>query len=87
MSDQAAAHGFAEMQQLNSTDSYSTSSESKSWKEKTWKEKRKTRFCGIPFWWILLSLCVLAFIAIVLGASIGGIFAGARKEAVKAVTK
>lgn len=87
MSDQAAAHGFAEMQQLNSTDSYSTSSENKSWKEKTWKEKRKTRFCGIPFWWILLSLCVLAFIAIVLGASIGGIFAGARKEAVKAVTK
>jgi len=87
MSDQAAAHGFAEMQQLNSTDSYGASSEAKSWKEKTWKEKRKTRFCGIPFWWILLSLCVLAFIAIVLGASIGGIFAGARKEAVKAVTK
>jgi hypothetical protein len=87
MSDQAAAHGFAEMQQLNSTDSYSTPSENKSWKEKTWKEKRKTRFCGIPFWWILLSLCVLAFIAIVLGAAIGGIFAGARKEAVKAVTK
>ncbi|THY84239.1 hypothetical protein D6C93_08600 [Aureobasidium pullulans] len=84
MSDQADAHGFAEMQQLNSIDSNDTPSEAKSWSEKSWKEKRKTRFCGIPFWWILLSLCVLAFIAIVLGAAIGGIFASARKEAEKA---
>jgi len=44
----------------------------KRWREKTWKEKRKTKFCGIPFWWILLSLCVLAFIAAVLGGAIGG---------------
>ncbi|KAI5246253.1 hypothetical protein E4T42_06465 [Aureobasidium subglaciale] len=85
MSDQTTMHGFAEMQQLNSS-SYSdpTPSEAKSWSEKSWKEKRKTRFCGVPFWWILLSLCVLAFIAIVLGAAVGGIFASARKEAEKA---
>jgi len=44
----------------------------KSWSEKSWKEKRKTRFCGIPFWWILLSLSVTAFIAAVLGGVIGG---------------
>ncbi|KAG9604082.1 hypothetical protein KCU86_g5935, partial [Aureobasidium melanogenum] len=88
MSDQATTRGgFTEMQQLNSTDSEATPSENKSWSEKSWKEKRKTRFCGIPFWWILLSLCVLAFIAIVLGAAIGGIFASARKSAVKATTK
>ena len=49
----------------------------KSWKEKTWKEKRKTRFCGIPFWWILLALCVLGFIAAVLGGVIGGYVSGA----------
>lgn len=85
MSDQAAAHDLAEMQQLHSTESSSTSSDNKSWKDKTWKEKRKTRFCGVPFWWILLSLCVIAFIAIVLGAAIGGIFAGAKKQAEKAV--
>jgi hypothetical protein len=80
MSDQADA----EMQQLTSTDPDGSSSEKKSWNEKSWKEKRKTRVCGIPFWWILLSLCVLAFISIVLGAAIGGIFASARKEAEKA---
>lgn len=84
MSDQTAAHGLAEMQQVDSVDSDTTSSANKSWHEKSWKEKRKTRFCGVPFWWILLSLCVLAFIAIVLGAAIGGIFASARKQAEKA---
>ncbi|KAK4570352.1 hypothetical protein LTR86_002432 [Recurvomyces mirabilis] len=44
----------------------------KSWSEKSWKEKRKTKFCGIPFWWILLSVSVVVFIATVLGGVIGG---------------
>ena len=43
----------------------------KSWKEKSWKEKRKTRFCGVPFWWYLLSVGVILFIAMVLGSVIG----------------
>lgn len=50
----------------------------KSWSEKNWKEKRKTKFCGIPFWWILLALCVLAFIAAVIGGVIGGFVAGGK---------
>ncbi|CAK3815352.1 hypothetical protein DOTSEDRAFT_73851 [Lecanosticta acicola] len=50
----------------------------KTWSEKTWKEKRKTKFCGIPFWWILLALCVLGFIGAVLGGVLGGFIAGGR---------
>lgn len=50
----------------------------KSWKEKTWKEKRKTRVCGIPFWWILLGVCVLTFITAVLGGVVGGFVAGGK---------
>lgn len=69
---------FASMEQMESNDSLN--SMPKSWKEKSWKEKRKTKFCGIPFWWILLSLCVLAFIAVVLGGAIGG-FMGSQKKA------
>lgn len=60
-----------------------TTSTDKTWKEKSWKEKRKTRFCGIPFWWILLTLSVLAFIALVLGAVIGGFMGGQRHESKK----
>ena len=82
MSDRAAIQGFSEMQQMDSNDSAEApSSNNKSWSEKSWKEKRKTRFCGIPFWWLLLSFCVVAFIAIVLGASIGGFMANAKKHA------
>lgn len=44
----------------------------KSWSEKSWREKRKTRFCGIPFWAFLVALGCLTFIAVVLGAVIGG---------------
>ncbi|KAF2167186.1 hypothetical protein M409DRAFT_66220 [Zasmidium cellare ATCC 36951] len=54
----------------------STFDEKKSWKEKSWKEKRKTRFCGIPLWWILLGVAVLTFIGAVLGGVIGGFVAG-----------
>ncbi|GAB7351414.1 hypothetical protein MBLNU459_g2085t2 [Dothideomycetes sp. NU459] len=74
---QSAGHGFSSMEQMDSNDSVDSST--KSWKEKTWKEKRKTKFCGIPFWWILLSGCVLAFVAIVLGATIGA-FLGSQKK-------
>ncbi|TKA71698.1 hypothetical protein B0A55_07146 [Friedmanniomyces simplex] len=43
--------------------------------EKTWKEKRKTRFCGVPFWWLLLGASVVTFIAAVLAGVIGGFLA------------
>lgn len=49
---------------------------SKSWSEKSWKEKRKTKFCGIPFWWFLLALGVLGFMGVVLGGVIGGFVEG-----------
>lgn len=62
----------------SSSDDSSIRAAKKEWKEKTWKEKRKTRFCGIPFWWILLSACVLAFVAAVLGGVIGGFVAGGK---------
>ena len=58
---------------VGDADSYQETAHSKkSWSEKSWKEKRKTRICGIPFWWILLSICVVGFVAAVLGGVIGG---------------
>lgn len=71
---------FSSMEQMESNDSINSSA--KSWREKSWKDKRKTKFCGVPFWWILLTLCVLAFIAVVLGGAIGG-FMGSQKKAGK----
>ncbi|KAK0328468.1 hypothetical protein LTR82_000399 [Friedmanniomyces endolithicus] len=53
----------------------------KSWKEKTWKEKRKTRFCGVPFWWLLLGASVATFITAVLAGVIGGFFAHEKEKA------
>ncbi|CAK1360124.1 hypothetical protein CB0940_06226 [Cercospora beticola] len=54
----------------------------KTWKEKSWKEKRKTRMCGfgkfkgVAFQWILVVICVLVFVAALLGGVIGGFVAG-----------
>ncbi|GAM91472.1 hypothetical protein ANO11243_095230 [Dothideomycetidae sp. 11243] len=48
------------------------SHEPKTWREKSWKEKRKTKFCGIPFGWIVLAISVIVFITVVCGAAIGG---------------
>ena len=48
----------------------------KSWSEKSWKEKRKTKFCGVPFLWIVIVLASLAFITALLGGVIGGFVAG-----------
>jgi len=77
----AAAVGFSNMEEMDS--SHSLDSSAKSWNEKTWKEKRKTKFCGVPFWWLLLSGCVVAFIAIVLGGAIGGFLTFQKKHAPK----
>jgi hypothetical protein len=60
--------------------SSTTSASEKSWKEKTWKEKRKTRFCAIPLWVILVAAGCLAFIAVVLGGTIGGLLAKEKAE-------
>lgn len=73
-----AGAGFSNMEEMESNDSLDSST--KSWKEKSWKEKRKTKFCGVPFWWLLLSGCVLAFIAIVLGGAIGGFLSSQRSH-------
>ncbi|KAK4542158.1 hypothetical protein LTR36_007005 [Oleoguttula mirabilis] len=75
MTDQSLLHrrdtSMSNVELLNSTTSQSSLASNKSWSDKSWKEKRKTRFCGIPLWWYLLSIGVVAFIAIVLGAVIG----------------
>lgn len=78
MSDAGARAPGGVFEEMESNDSLNSST--KSWREKTWKEKRKTKFCGIPFWWLLLSVCVLAFIAIVLGGAIGGLLSNARRH-------
>ncbi|KAF2723092.1 hypothetical protein K431DRAFT_220801 [Polychaeton citri CBS 116435] len=82
-----ARHGsrpsMSNLEQMASRETFSSSNTDKTWKEKNWKEKRKTRFCGIPFWWLLLTACVLAFIALVLGAVIGGFLGGQRHESKK----
>lgn len=56
------------------------SAEPLGWRKKTWKQKKKTRFCGIPFWWLLLSFGVMAFIAVVLGGAIGGFMSAQKRQ-------
>ena len=83
MMDQSMLDGrnasMSNIERMNSRTSQTSLISHKSWKEKTWKEKRKTKFCGIPLWWSLLGLGVLLFIAVVLGAVIGGWVANAPK--------
>lgn len=74
----STAHSLARMMSSSSDGTVSKSWQEKTWKEKTWKEKRKTKFCGVPFWWILLSACVITFIAAVLGGVIGSFMAGGK---------
>lgn len=82
LDNSAAGQGFVNMEQMDTNETVNTSSK-KSWSEKSWKEKRKTKFCGIPLWWILLAAGVVAFIAIVLGGAIGGILSTQRKNQMK----
>lgn len=77
-SARADAQSFTSMEQMESNQT--RGSTPKRWKNKSWKEKRKTKFCGIPFWWIMLSGCVLAFIAVVLGGAIGGFLSSQKKS-------
>lgn len=72
----STAHSLVRMMSSSSEGTLAKSWQSKSWKEKSWKEKRKTKFCGVPFWWILLTICVITFIAAVLGGVIGSFMAG-----------
>lgn len=74
----STAHSLARMMSSSSEGTSLKSWQEKPWKKKTWKEKRKTRFCGVPFWWILLTACVIAFIAAVLGGVIGSFVAGGK---------
>lgn len=84
MTDQSVLNGrqpsISGVERMHSLTGQSSLASNKSWKEKTWKEKRKTRFCGIPLWWYLLSVSVIAFIAIVLGSVIGTFIDGADKH-------
>lgn len=56
---------------------YSGDSE-KSWKEKSWKEKRRTKFCGIPFLWLLMGICAAGFIGAIVGGILGGYASGSK---------
>ncbi|KAK5125648.1 hypothetical protein LTR85_011922 [Meristemomyces frigidus] len=84
MTDQSLLGGrhpsMSNVELLHSTTGEGSLASNKSWGEKSWKEKRKTRFCGIPLWWFLLSMGVVAFIAIVLGSVIGSFMDGAVKH-------
>lgn len=72
MTDGSALTRQSTARSARSLESHQNSTASnKSWSEKSWKEKRKTRFCGIPFGWLLLSVSVLAIIAIISGGVIG----------------
>lgn len=52
----------------------------KTWSEKTWAEKRKTKFCGIPFGFILIAVGCVVLIVIIAGAVIRGFVNGHRKD-------
>ena len=58
----------------------SLSSNNKSWSEKSWKEKKKTRICGIPFWWLLVVGGVAVFIFAVLSGSVAGYMEGMKQQ-------
>lgn len=77
-------HSLTRMMSSTSVGTSSKSWEEKTWQEKSWKEKRKTRICGVPFWWILLTICVVIFITIVLGAVIGSFVAGGKHRKIAA---
>ena len=55
-------------------------SNNKSWSEKSWKEKKKTRICGIPFWWLLVVGGVAVFIFAVLSGSVAGYMEGVKQQ-------
>lgn len=88
MTDESALHRQSSRlsaQQLMSSRSSVISSSTPSydkdrkWSDKTWKERSKHRVCcGIPAWCILLAVCVIVFIAAVIGGVIGGFVAGGR---------
>lgn len=85
MSDATTVGAAPSMRSIEPMESNDTdTSGKKSWSEKSWKEKRKTKFCGVPFWWIMLALGVVTFIAIVLGGAIGGLMSSNRKAAERA---
>jgi len=67
-------HSMASMERMHSNSPEDSVLSNKSWKEKSWQEKRKTKFCGVPFWLILLAAFVLGFIAAVIGGVLGGFF-------------
>ncbi|SMQ47213.1 unnamed protein product [Zymoseptoria tritici ST99CH_3D7] len=85
----SVAHSMTRMLSTSSATGSSAkkSWQHKTWKERTWRERRWTRFCGIPFWVILLVIGVFLFIATVLGGVIGGYKAGGKSaKTTKAAT-
>ncbi|KAK5118146.1 hypothetical protein LTR62_004193 [Meristemomyces frigidus] len=83
----STTNSLANEEAMNTTSSSKSMISYKSWSEKSWKEKRKTRVCGIPFWWILLTMSVLVFIAVVLGGVIGGFVMGQNRKSQNVVSK
>lgn len=67
-------HSMASMERMHSTSPDDSLLTNKTWKEKSWKERHKTKFCGVPFWLILLAAFVLGFVAAVIGGVLGGFF-------------
>ena len=65
-------------------DSLSDSIGKKSWSEKSWRERRRTRFCGIPLWCLVLIVGVVALIGVI-GGSVAGGYAEGQKKAQKYV--
>ena len=86
MTDQSALPGgprapsVSGLEQMSPRSLADSLASQKSWSEKSWKEKRKTKFCGIPFWWFLLATGVTVFIAAVLGGVIGGFLKNTKSQ-------
>ncbi|KAK4956854.1 hypothetical protein LTR10_006382 [Elasticomyces elasticus] len=76
---------LANIESMNSRSAQNSLLSNKSWNEKSWKEKRKTKVCGIPFWWLILGVCVASFITAVLAGVIGGFLAHEKQNTQKAL--
>lgn len=84
MSDATNIHQAPEavpmLERMETSTDFESSTGRRSWNEKSWREKKKTRICGVPFWWIVLGAGVCVFVTVVLGGAIGGILSVQKKH-------